>query len=340
MVETELKKKTSIMPDWSELPDELLYLILTYLGDNCFDVVHARSVCSLWRSTLPLSPVLRPSYSLPAFGDFPLESKGLCTLEKVPKFLFIRVPTPAIADDQLSDALQCLVKVKIPASVPKKIVPLGHKYRMIGWDYNRAAFLRLDKEGKREEFVVLLKYSGSFLVLTSAEMRWKKLENVPNATCFDIVTFRGRFYAQFLSGHIVVIDPYSLEVTLLLFSPEESRGLQSLVPYGKDELFLVEVIIPEDRVIDLSRLTRRVRRLDEEAGIWVEVSDFGDCVFLLGNLSCSAKEFPHGFGLTKNAVLFTDKSGNAFLYYKRNVILKGESCDDPQHIFSGHGSPG
>ncbi|EFH56826.1 hypothetical protein ARALYDRAFT_900943 [Arabidopsis lyrata subsp. lyrata] len=287
MVEPETKKKTSIMPDWSVCTCSLCLQLVA---------IHTSSVSRI-------TPKLLSS-----------------RIRRLP-FRKQRVPTPAIADDQLSDALQCLVKVKIPASVPKKIIPLGHKYRMIGWEYNRVAFLRLDKEGKRGEFVVLLKYSFGLLVLKSAEMRWKQLENVPNARCFDIVTFRGRFYAHFLSGKFFVIDPYSLEVTLLLPSPQESeRGLQSLVPYGKDELFLVEVIIPEDRVIDLSRLTRIVRRLDEEAGKWVEVSDLGDCVLLLGNLSCSAKEFPHGFGLTKNAVLFTDKSGHAFLYYKRNVV--------------------
>ncbi|KAG7637262.1 hypothetical protein ISN45_At02g018180 [Arabidopsis thaliana x Arabidopsis arenosa] len=315
MAEPKTKKTStsSITPDWSELPEELL----------------------LWRSTFPLSPLLRPSYSLPSFNEFPSESKNMCTLEKVPKFLFIRVPSPDIADDQLSDALQCLVNVKIPASIPKKIIPLGHKYRMIGWEYNRATFLRLDKEGRRGEFVVLLEVSDTLLVLTSAEMRWKQLENVPYTICVDIVTFRGRFYALFLSGQIVVIDPYSLEVTLLLSSPQDPRELRSLVPYGKDELFLVEVIIPNDVVIDFSRLARRVRRVDEKAGKWVEVGDLGDCVLLLGNLSCSAKEFPRGFGLTENAVLFGDQSGNAFLYYKQSAVkdLKGESCDDTQPFF-------
>ncbi|KAF3551747.1 hypothetical protein DY000_02006188 [Brassica cretica] len=39
----------SSVPDWSLLPEELLHIISKNL-DECFDVVHARSVCTLWRS--------------------------------------------------------------------------------------------------------------------------------------------------------------------------------------------------------------------------------------------------------------------------------------------------
>ncbi|CAN6806708.1 unnamed protein product [Brassica oleracea] len=37
----------SSVPEWSLLPEELLQIISKNL-DDCFDVVHARSVCTLW----------------------------------------------------------------------------------------------------------------------------------------------------------------------------------------------------------------------------------------------------------------------------------------------------
>lgn len=56
MIEHVTKKKTSsssLMADWTLLPEELLHIILMHMED-CFDVVHARSICNLWRSTFPL----------------------------------------------------------------------------------------------------------------------------------------------------------------------------------------------------------------------------------------------------------------------------------------------
>ncbi|CAA7035201.1 unnamed protein product [Microthlaspi erraticum] len=75
------------VPDWTTLPGELLQVISEKL-DNCFDVVHSRSVCHPWRSTMPFPAcLLRPSYSLPSFAEFPSESKGMSTLTKIPLFL-------------------------------------------------------------------------------------------------------------------------------------------------------------------------------------------------------------------------------------------------------------
>ncbi|KAG7571989.1 F-box domain [Arabidopsis suecica] len=343
MATNKKKISSSIMPDWSQLPEELLHLISKNLENYCFDVVHARSVCTSWRSAFPF-PLLRQSYPLPSLSLYPSKSKDLCTIEKVPLFLF-RVLTPDVADvlspfeyfflggiDQdesddhmeLPSPLQCSVKVKLPGTEPIlmnmldcQIIPVGHKYRMIGQDFIRVAILPLDKEAKRGEFVVILNYSYTLLVLTSAEMRWKPLKNVLGTTCNNLVTFRGRFYATFTSMKTVVIDPYSLEVTLLLPSPE--NPVHYLVPSGNDELFLVESTFHSS---DISQLTYRVSRLDEKAGTWVEVKDLGDRVLFVGNLgkfSCSAKELPRGCGLSGNSILFTDLRGNVIFPYKYGV---------------------
>ncbi|KAG7572526.1 hypothetical protein ISN44_As09g008860 [Arabidopsis suecica] len=102
-------------------------------------------------------------------------------------------------------------------------------------------------------------------------------------------------------------------------------------------------------------MRRLVNGLDEEAGKWVEVSDIGDRLLVigdLGNVCCSTKELPDGCGLSGNSIVFTHGPGNVTYSYKYGVhtgreedrpqlleILERETCDDHQHISSG-GSPG
>ncbi|KAG7567868.1 hypothetical protein ISN45_Aa04g007040 [Arabidopsis thaliana x Arabidopsis arenosa] len=354
------KEHTLSKQDWSQLPEELLHIISENLED-CFDVIHARSVCHPWRSIFPFpSCLLRTSYSLPLFAKFPRKSKGFCTLEKFPMFFF-RVRAPAVADGlpseffvgginrdksddhmQLPSSLQCSVKVKIPGSDPTlmnildtQILPLGYQYKIIGWDpdslatsFRGVAFLPLNKDGGKE-FVVLIGYSHDLLVLRSVEMRWMRLEKTSRADCKHIVTFKGKFYAVFINGDVFVIDPYSLEATPLM--PSERLTSQNyLVPSGNDELFLVERIIVRGSVIQFCKLACRVSRLDEEAGEWIVVTDLGDRVLLIGqpgNSSCSAKELPDGCGVSGNSMLFTNEIFNETYSYKYGVDI-GNSEDD------------
>ena len=99
--------------------------------------------------------------------------------------------------------------------------------------------------------------------------------------------------------------------------PSPHKPLNYLVASGNDELFLVEVTIPNSDVIDFSRFTCIVSRLDEKGGKWVEVTDLGNRVFLIGyfgNVSCSAKELPDGCGLSGNSTLFTNEPTFAYKY--------------------------
>ncbi|CAA7025836.1 unnamed protein product [Microthlaspi erraticum] len=343
MVEPETGKKTSsIMPDWSLLPGDLLHIIAENL-ENCFDVVHARSVCISWRSTIPFpSCLIRPSYSLSSFREkAPHHHKDLCTLEKIPLFLF-RVRTLSTAaeyfmggigrrdesEDQteLPSPTQCSVKVKIGESDPRlmnmldcEILPLGHQYRIIGWESNQycrgVGFIPLTKKGGGE-FVVLLHYGCVLYVLTSAEMKWKRLKNHPNDACLNLATFRGKFYASF-TEEILVIDPYSLDVTPLMLS-QPLVVIHYLVPSGNDELFLVERI---------ASWNYRVSKLDEEAGKWVVVTDIGGRALLLrpfGNVSCSTKELPDGCGLSGNSFLYSRETSNIAYFYNYGLIEGGQ----------------
>ncbi|CAF2279814.1 F-box/kelch-repeat protein At1g64840-like [Brassica napus] len=336
------KRSSALLPDWSQLPKELLEIITDNV--NCFDIVHARSVCTSWRSSFPFpSCLLRSSYSLPTFDKLSLETneEGTYVLGKIPYFLFrVRALTAESPSEyffggigrdeseELPCPIQCSVKVKIQGSDPTlmkmndcQIFPLGHQYKMFGWelkDYRGVAFLPLYKEGRGGEFVVLLNYYyGKLMVLTSVEMKWKRFEKLSETLCSNVVTFRGRFYVSFLSRRTVVgIDPHSLEVTDLMPLPQS--GLNFLVPSGDDELFLVEVMVPSGD-FDFNRFTCNVSRLDEKAGKWVKVSDLGDRVLViarLGNVSFSAKELPDGCGVSGNSIVFTNWPQDVTLFYK------------------------
>ncbi|CAA7032986.1 unnamed protein product [Microthlaspi erraticum] len=308
MAESATKKTSAsmmMMPDWTQLPEEILEFISEKL-DNCFQVIHARSVCSFWRSTIPFPcSLLRPSYSLPTY---PIEKVGLCSLEKIPMFLFrVRTLDDAASASvfflgrigrrdhiELSSPIQCSVRVKIGESDPTlinmldcQILSLGHQYRLINWSpegvkttTTSVACLPLNKE-RRMEFVVLVNYQGALFVLTSgAKRKWKLLEN---NNCGYRSLFPGR-------------------------DSPDSIGASRIFPTsGNDELLLLDDL-------QRSRAACRLSRLDEEEGKWVEVTDLGDRVLFihrghLGNVCCSAKEFPDGCCLTGNSILITRGTG-------------------------------
>ncbi|CAF1861315.1 BnaC04g36680D [Brassica napus] len=375
MLQSAIKKKTSsssssssvsMMPDWSRLPEELLHIISENVED-CFDIVHARSVSNSWRSTFSFPCTLRrQSYSLPSFANFPSESKDLCTLEKIPLFLFrVQTPPPASASEyflggigrdesdltELPSPLQCSVKVKIPGSDPTlmnmrdgQVFPLGHQYRIScdSKDYRTVAFLQLNQEG-REEFIVLLGFGRFFLALRSFEMKWKLVMGFRTPSSDDIVTFRSRFYVTVRDTSMTMmytfrIDPFSLRMTPLM--PMKPVGsLKYLVPCGNDdELFMVEKFLCFSNVLDFCRLTCKVSRLQEETGIWVEVSDLGDRVLFIGrfgNVSCSAKELPDGCGVSGNSILFTNELDSGTSVYKYGVDTGREEDDINCWSFSG-----
>ncbi|KAJ0232450.1 hypothetical protein HA466_0290920 [Hirschfeldia incana] len=334
-------KENKTIPDWTKLPEELLQTINGKL--NCFDVVHAHSVSTKWRSAFPYpASLLRSSYSLPTY---PVEKDGLCSLEKIP-FVLVIVPTPTddesasefsmglVGRDESADymeapsPLQCSLRMKMNKSDPKwmnvigsQILSLGHRYRMVCWDPNglrtthrNAAILPLSREGERGrgEFVVLRSYYGILLVLTSAIRKWVRFPGVRSSSCTGLVTFRGRFYASFSNEGIYVIHPYSLVAVPLMMPPNFTHGSNHLITAGDDELFLVN---------KNTSITRRVTcRVGKLVGLeWVEVDELGDRVLFVAkdaNVCCSANQLPDGCGVTGDSVLFTKRAGEDTYFYK------------------------
>lgn len=204
--------------------------------------------------------------------------------------------------------------------------------RMVGYDpdslsrsYRGVAILPLNEE--TGEFIVLIGYDHHILALRSTETRWMEVDNCSRADCKDIVTFRGKFYAVFINGDVFAIDPYTLETTPLRPPDITGCGRQNyLVPYGDDELYLVERIIVRNSVLSFTKMACRVSVLDEEAGEWVVVSDLGDRVLLIGkpgnssgNSACSAKELPEGCGVSGSSMLFINEIFDETFPYKYGV---------------------
>lgn len=107
--------------------------------------------------------------------------------------------------EQPPSPLQCSVNLKMPYTnlinvLECQILYLGHQYRIkhstnISRDfqgpisaYGGVASLPLNKEGG-EDFMVLLNDIEGLMMLTSAEMRWRRLKNVPSVTCVDLCNF-------------------------------------------------------------------------------------------------------------------------------------------------------
>lgn len=342
------------IPDWSLLPGELLDVISKNLH-NCFDVLHSRSVCTTWRSSFPFPDrqLTRPSYtSLPSFADLPYESDDdeFCTLEKVPVFLF-RAKTRAVLPslfflgglvrnhDHPSPSQHCSLKVKVHETVLSvtnvlnlQIIPLGHHYRVVGFnprdrtsDYRGVAVLPLNK-GK-DLFVLLNHTELLYMFRSDDERRWVGLERFSDDTFYEVVAFRDRFYAAFVTAGVCVFDPYSFDVAPLFPSPPlEEPPFSNFVRSGDgdgddDELFLVEKFypFPEPTVIDFNLFKCRVSRLDEKAGKWVTVSDLGGRVLFIGrfgNVCCSGEELPDGCGVSGDSILYTNELGGVTFAFK------------------------
>ncbi|CAA7047921.1 unnamed protein product [Microthlaspi erraticum] len=125
-------------------------------------------------------------------------------------------------------------------------------------------------------------------------MRWMWLKNMSDASCSGLVTFRGRFYAVFLDGDIIGIDPYSRKATPLvqacfLFH----QGMMSFSWLRKSSLVPVYYILADTWATSAARL----------------------------------KELPDGCGVSGDSVVFTDEPGNATYSYKYGVDT-GRAEDD------------
>ncbi|CAH8314401.1 unnamed protein product [Eruca vesicaria subsp. sativa] len=132
----QLSSKVNTFSAWSLLPEELLHIISAKLED-CYDFIHARSVCRPWRSIFPFpSSLLRTRYSLPSFDKFPRKGrKGFCTLEKFPVLFRVRTPhhglpsefyvggiRPDNSEVEFPSPVQCSVKIPNSASTFLNIV--------------------------------------------------------------------------------------------------------------------------------------------------------------------------------------------------------------------------
>ncbi|ESQ46455.1 hypothetical protein EUTSA_v10000192mg [Eutrema salsugineum] len=320
MAEPSTKKN---MTDWTQLPEELLQMIIEKLN-NCFDVVNARSVCSSWRSLFPFpSCLLIQSYSLPTY---PIEKQGLCSLEKIPLILF-RVPTAVesvseyfvggICRDESGDymefpsPLQCTLRVKLARSdsalqlagaglMWKKIldcestwmntrgcqiINMGHQYQIVCWS----------PEGlrKSERDVAYLELSkkgvSEFLVLRSYSNTLVVFKSGERKwkRVENVPGYSSTGVVSFRGKFYAAF--VGRDVFVINPRSLKATRLRRSLKHRDAKNYLVpigddELFLVEENVTPIDGTTFGVFRLDVKARKWVEVSDFGDRVFFVGCL--------------------------------------------------------
>ncbi|XP_024014180.1 F-box/kelch-repeat protein At1g64840 isoform X2 [Eutrema salsugineum] len=321
MAERSTKKKTSSITDWTQLPKELIQIIIEKF-DNCFDVVHVRSVCSLWRSTFPLpSCLLSPSYSLPTY---PIEKEGLCSLEKIPVVLF-RVPTAVesvseyfvegiFRDEsgdymEFSSPLQCTLRVKLASSdstvelagcdstlkisgsdstlknmLDCQIFSLGNQYRIIRWS----------PKGVRTiyKYVAFLPLNeggggGGFVVLRRYYRTLLMFRSVERRwfRVMDTPNYTCTGLVAFRGRFYTSFwnrEVFVIDPYLLI----STRLMPEEHLNGSKDLIASDndelFLVERITLTHAGGSTLRVSRLDEEAGKWVETTDLGDRVLFVG----------------------------------------------------------
>ncbi|KAG2303121.1 hypothetical protein Bca52824_031772 [Brassica carinata] len=325
------------MVDWSLLPKDLLELINSRF-ETCFETVHLRSVCSLWRSAIPrpcYKHGLGVDYLLPIFSDNPrFKGDKLCILKKIPNFLF-RYQTPFGADcliigisESTSDKQKLVSSLpgfgftseygKVLNTLSSQIIHLGHNY-VINFNATttiqyrtmrrtlseRVAFLPFDSEDGRD-FTLVAGVLDTLMMYRSREERWIKIE-YPFRSYQDMVSFKGKFYVVDKSGRgrVFVIEP-SLEVSEI-HSVTQSHECywETLVVSRDDELLLVQRFTSGEDHDEHMHTWFRIFRLEEEGQRrWIGVTDLEERVVFLGinwNFCYSAKEVP---GVKGNCVMF------------------------------------
>ncbi|CAH8361917.1 unnamed protein product [Eruca vesicaria subsp. sativa] len=328
------------MVDWSLLPKDLLELINGRF-ETCFEAVHLRSVCSLWRSAIPrrsYKQSLSVDYLLPIFSDNPrFRGDKNCILKKIPNFL-LRYQTPFGADCLIVGISESIYdKQKLVSSLPgfgftseygmvlntlsSQIIPLDHhyvikfnatttiRYITMRRDFSeRVAFLSEDGG----DFTVVAGVLDTLMMYRSSEERWIKIEG-QFRSYQDMVSFKGRFYVVDKSGRgrVFVIEP-SLEVSEIRSVTQAHECYwEALVVSGDAELLLVQRFTPRGYHDENMHTWFRLFKLEEgDQRRWVRVSDLEERVVFLGinrNFCYSAKEIP---GVKGNCVMFIEPNSN------------------------------
>ncbi|KAJ4715890.1 F-box protein SKIP23 [Melia azedarach] len=271
------------MADWSELPKDLLGLIVKH-QDTSFDVFRFRQVCSTWRSSvtpkhrrLPRRFPLIPTEN--SVSTIPSPTFGFC-LSKRTVFL-IRSPEGGDRTDSIGTSW--LIKVKEDASNRKhllnplkrqrfdfsevldiqnlNILEIGHEYVLnyvnyppnsineaCNWYMEKLILMYTDKKSGLDRFVLLtIHVSGKLALYKSENKEWIILEHMPSPYD-DVILYKGQFYAVDNTGRTVFVDHLCCYMSLVA-NPVFGGDKKYLVEC-KGDLLLVDMYLSIDATVD------------------------------------------------------------------------------------------
>ncbi|MBA0551072.1 hypothetical protein Golob_021973, partial [Gossypium lobatum] len=286
------------MADWPQLPPELVVLIAKCLEAR-FDILRFRSVCSSWRSSVPLPLKLKPL--LPT--NLPLPRRG----REAPACWLAKIGDATHHHPVEMQLLNPPWLERPPRNFPKvldltnfQVLELGHEH-VRHYDVSidppieahyatyrqKVVFLRSSTIDS-DDFIMFSMFGISAL-LRSGEKEWIVLENV---SCLeDIISFNGKFYAIDENGRTIAIDQ-SLNVSFLPHVEcfRASRCRKFLVKSVNNLLFL-EMFWEAGKVVPV-----RVLRMNEEEHKWDEMDSLSlrDQILFMGfheAISAPASEF-------------------------------------------------
>ncbi|GAU12656.1 hypothetical protein TSUD_121480 [Trifolium subterraneum] len=333
--------------DWSELPKDLLNLILNRL-DNEIDLIRFRSICSTWRSsTIPYHDHILP-FKVPLLR---YNKSSYCYLFKCSRFLI----KPSPQQQQRQQQEQTLVHRPWLIQIAKKstgktkllnpdLLPPFY-FHSTHLDFIKLSVLHLgthfivDKKLRYGDIyrfpkkivavtpfiLAILFYDDRNLLvlLRCGDERWTEIPDIPSSIG-DICVFKGQLYAvEECSSRIVKVAPEDLSVQLVakdVFGGDDTKFLVE----SEGELLLVEVcescyfyLVNKDALN-----TIHVFRLDENEKKWVKLSSLGDRILFLGN-ECSFSASASDLYVAKgNCVIFME-----------DAFLNSHPCESGMCVF-------
>ncbi|KAF8030690.1 hypothetical protein BT93_D0006 [Corymbia citriodora subsp. variegata] len=332
------------MAEWSQMPEELLRLIVQHLNSQ-FDVLRFRSVCSSWRSSVTApspSPFWRGGFPIilkRGGGSFNATWKGFLfkhtiLLIGVPRSCDQTVPVPTgwlvkIREDvprgmSLLNPLSLRTFPPLAKDSPMvldlmnlRVLELGHEYVLEQLNcplnifsnhdlFMKTVFMSLDNGN---DFALLRIAEGELVMFKSREKRWFPIQDM-RWEYDDVILFKGEFYAVDHAGNIWVVG-LDLGVTLIVQLYLESHHMFLVESVGELLLVYSESVYWDNGDGDFSELQLRIKvyklDMDREEKAWNEVKDLGDRVLFLGDkCAFSASAADLGGACRGNCIIFMD----------------------------------
>ncbi|KAL8168034.1 hypothetical protein V2J09_009533 [Rumex salicifolius] len=304
---------------WSELPTDLLSMISNVLKSEV-DILRFRSVCSPWRSSLPLHPrKISFPLKLPVLSNSSVSrlfdaATVYCTLEET---TFYHLSPPSHAPEpsnswlfrvseknpntfSLLHPLMPEIFSCPPGVLPKQLNLLDYPVSEICKSYtlkvldcksaitfpHMKAIVLWDYFANCDFAALVIQHDGRMSYLRLGDDAWTPID-YKDFHFHDAIFCQGNCYAVDKSGALVSLDS-ELNMSLVASAVRNDIAINKLVEFAS-ELYMVSRILAPQKTFFIE-----VSKLNKYNAKWDPISDLGDAVIVLeASFSVSAKDF-HG----------------------------------------------